>query len=564
MNYRIFCKTGELSPEKAKLIFCGYIHHNGELLFDAQAEAVVRASLEHSTLEKLLSEVNGSFQLIYLKDNVLHFTVDHFGGQALFYKLTDSGLELHDDPMACPHHGKLNDSALCAILSAGYTIGSDTIFQDVRECVPGTLYSYDLSTGKLDSSVWYHYYSSDHDEFDPAELETIVQSLFPDPEQGQYTLSLSGGIDSRFLLGLLMKKQKDSQTFSFGSESNPDRQIAAQITARYGVRHHDYKFNETLCAQYFTPDDISFVLSNCTLGRSLPNETDLIPSSLLDPKTDIIVKGFCGDGLAGSLLNSKVLNLHSLDGITDYLYYKYFNLTPLTRWTYKNILKDKLKADLNLLLAKNRGSFVSTAEEWHLLHKQRKYVVNTLAFYKAAGYKFYLPFYDRRLMDYFARLRFSQKLNQKAYYSYLKERFFTGELSVLKEISTSRQGFMDQPEKTVRQKVTEKVHHLSARYDPAKLRRSFSSLPLSLYADSFLLLTGKLQDASWLRKNVRDNFPGIVAVSAFLRDAGCPEAAAHLERTGRQSTARLELNGLAVCRFFGSEQFIRLLAEHIT
>ena len=564
MNCKVILNSTELHPEQNNLMFRGYIRHNGGLLFDDRAKAIIKDILAQSTLDQLLSEINGCFQLIYFQDNVLHFTIDHFGGQALFYKLTNGTLELFDNPMSYPHSSKLNDAALCAVLSAGYTLGAETIFTDVQECAPGTLYSFNCKTGKLDSKIWYHYYSTDSEDFDPAELESIVQSLFPDAEQGQYTLSLSGGIDSRFLLGLLLNKTKPFQTYSFGSEFNSDRQIAAKLAAFYKFRHHDHRFNENLCLQYFTPDDINFIIRHCTLGRSLPNETDLISSRLLKPAIDIICKGFCGDGLAGSLLNDKVLKLSSLDGITDYLFYKYFDLTPLSGKAYKCVLRQNLKADLEQLLNKNKGSYVSTAEEWHLLHKQRKYVVNTLSFYKAAGYRYYLPFYDRRLMDFFARLKLSEKLHQKAYYSYLKEHIFTGKLAVLKEIPTSRQGFLHQPEFSFRQKLTYKVHHLFARYDTARLRRRFSSLPLPLYADSFLLLTGKLQDASYLRRSIGENFPDIVSVSAFLKDAGCPEASSHLTWLSRQSTTQLNLNGLSICRFFCSEQFIQCLQERWT
>lgn len=563
MNHQVCLNSAELHPEKEKLIFRGYIIQAGKLLYDEQAEAVVTDILTRHSVDELLSEINGSFQLILYKDNTLCFSTDHFGGQALFYKLVQGKLELFDDPMTYTCSGKLNDAALCSLLAAGYTIGEQTIFNDVLECVPGTLYSFDCQTGKLESRLWYHYYSSDSEDFDPAQLETIVQSLFPEPEQGQYTLSLSGGIDSRFLLGLLLQKDKPFQTYSFGSEFNPDRQIAAKLAATYEFNHTSHDFNETICKEYFNADDIGFSLKNCTLARSLPNETDLISSRLLNPESDIIVKGFCGDGLAGSLLNGKVLKLNTLDNVTDYLFYKYFDLTALSGKSFRNLLWKDLKADLESLLAKNQNSSVSAAEEWHLLHKQRKYVVNTLAFYKAAGYRFYLPFYDRRLMDFFARLKFSEKLHQKAYYSYLKEHFFTGKLSGLKEIPTSRRGFLNKPELSAGERITKTLHQILARYDSAKLRRRYQSLPLSLYADSFLLFTGKLQGASYLRKSVRENFPDIVSVSSFLKSSGCPEAALHLDWLGRQSTAQPNLNGLALCRFFGSSQFIQCLSERM-
>jgi hypothetical protein len=86
-------------------------------------------------------------------------------------------------------------------------------------------------------------------------LDSILSEYLsiPDNEKKKLSLSLSGGMDSRVILSILLKMQlKDWDTHTFGTHSHPDSEIAEAITEKLNVPHFqiDEKLpgpDETLC-----------------------------------------------------------------------------------------------------------------------------------------------------------------------------------------------------------------------------------------------------------------------------------------------------------------------------
>jgi asparagine synthetase B (glutamine-hydrolysing) len=564
MNGQVYLSGKKITLGTSNLFFHGYIKHKGSLLYDARAKKVIISFLQSHSLAELFRDINGSFQLIYLQDNKLFFSIDHFGGYSLFYQKSDSGIAIFDNPMQYKHKSSLSDTALCSIFAAGFTLGDETIFNGIKECQPGTLYSYDLETGRLDTEVWFSYYSTDSKSLDAMQLDEIADSLFPEVKDGNYTLSLSGGIDSRFLYGCLLKKEIEFRTFSFGTDLNEDKLIAEKLTSLYDTPFMEFDFTPELCSNYYTHPDTDFIVKNCTSGRSLPNETDLIPSYLLDPQTDIICKGFGGDFLTGRYITPAVRKLRTFESAVKYLFDKYFSLTCISGSPFRNLLHPHLLNSIQALYKANQKNIISTLEQWNLLHNERKYIVNTLAYYKALGFRFYLPFYDRNLMNFMAQLRFTEKTDQNAYFTYLREHFFTGKLAQLNEIKSLRDNFLSPVQPSLPRQLFNSAHNLLRVLDKQKIRKRYSALSQKEYADSLMLFTHSLKTLPYLTNRIGTNFPEIHKVSGFLQDKGCCEAAKHLHWLALQATAQININGLSLCEFFFNAEFMQVVKEHLS
>jgi len=564
MNCQVCIKGQDITLAKDSLFFQGYLNHNSKLLYDKQAETVITSFLHSNSLSELFKEINGSFQLICHKENKLSFSIDHFGGYSLFYKKTDTGISIFDNPLLFDHKSSLNDAALCSIFAAGFTLGDETIFNGIKECQPGTLYSYDLETGTLNSEVWFSYYSSNSNSLDPKQLDDIVAGLFPEVQEGAYNLSLSGGIDSRFLFGCLLKKETEFRAFSFGTDLNEDKLIAEKLTSLSDIPFTEIDFNPEICSNYYTQSDLDFIVKNCTSGRSLPNETDLIPSYLLDPKTDIICKGFGGDFLTGRYITPTVHKIKTFDSAVKYLFDKYFSLTCLSSSSFYNLLYARLLNSVQALYKSNQKNIISTLEHWNLLHNERKYIVNTLAYYKALGFRFYLPFYDRNLMNFMAQLRFAEKTDQNAYFTYLREHFFSGKLAQLKEIESLRCNFLSPLQPSFQSRIMSSFHNTLRVLDKQKIRKRYSTLSQKQYADILMLFTNSLETMPYLTNKIGANFPELNKVSDFLKDRGCTEACKHLRWLALQSTAQLSINGITLCGVFFNSVFLQAIQERLS
>ncbi|MBM4398820.1 MAG: hypothetical protein FJ041_00610 [Candidatus Cloacimonetes bacterium] len=575
MKFRIVLGGQEIHLGNGELHFTGYINHNKHLLYDEQAAGVLNGILESQSVEMLLSGINGAFRLIYRKDDTIYFSVDHFGGFSLFYTIGKDCFEILDNPLYSVHKGDLDDVQICSLMAAGFTIGEGTFFENIRECLPGTLYKYDSGSGKLESQKWFEYLSTNEKTLDAEELLSIAETLFPETDNGQYTLSLSGGIDSRFLLGCLLQKSRPFQTFSFGAEYNQDKHLAAILAKEYGFPNQQHSFTPDLCKDYYGKDDLDFIIRHCSIGRSLPNETDLISSALLNHSQNIIVKGFGGDWLTGRYITPALHKIESTAQMNRYLFDKYFGLTCRSSKAFTNAIREQFEVSLNRDYYPKHPSLISAAEQWNQHHNERKYIINTLACYKAASlrhkpqsgsanFRFYLPFYDRNLMHYFSQVRFSEKTDQNGYFRFLRDSFFTGKLTKLKELPTLRRNFLAPVKPSLRQTGKDLMHSIIRNMDRQKIRKKYVKPHLAEYADFLMLFNHNIELKPFLRRSIGENYPEAEAVAVFLREADCFEASDHVKWLISQQTAQINLNGLSLCKFFFNDLFISYLREHLT
>lgn len=70
------------------------------------------------------------------------------------------------------------------------------------------------------------------------ELDELFEKLTPET-QGPHLVPLSGGWDSRIVLGSLMERVKDLHTISIGAPGQLDYDIGKKISRNMGTRHHE-------------------------------------------------------------------------------------------------------------------------------------------------------------------------------------------------------------------------------------------------------------------------------------------------------------------------------------
>ncbi|MEV8513116.1 hypothetical protein [Dactylosporangium sp. NPDC051484] len=131
----------------------------------------------------------------------------------------------------------------------GWQIHDQTIFEGVRAFPPATIAT--LEGGALRLRQYAEPVSQDGPapalEDAVAEMADILvrwQSgyLEAHPES---VLQLTGGHDSRILLGATPQKQRQGmRALTLGAETSPDVVIAARLARRYGIRHEVYRLDE--------------------------------------------------------------------------------------------------------------------------------------------------------------------------------------------------------------------------------------------------------------------------------------------------------------------------------
>jgi len=147
--------------------------------------------------------------------------------------------------------GELDMAGLGAQAMIGWQIGDRTPFAGVRAFGPATIAKLTEGTLELTSYAPPLTHEGPVPTLDDAveEMAGILrgfQSRYLDVHPDT-VLQLTGGIDSRILLGAIPKERRRGlSALTLGEETHPDVVIAGRLAARYGMRHETHRLDEVV------------------------------------------------------------------------------------------------------------------------------------------------------------------------------------------------------------------------------------------------------------------------------------------------------------------------------
>lgn len=197
------------------------------------------ASRTHDGLDELLPTFGAA---TWRSDDEMCVTTDVLGFRHLYR--TDgpgwSAVSTSANALAGLRGESLDLEALAVQSQLGWQLGQRTLFGGVRKTEPATVIS--LTDGRADAES----FAPDlgHGEIpvdvavaDAAQiLRTYLNALLDDHPDA--ILQLTGGLDSRILLSAIpAARRKGLRIMTLGVPGSPDLEIAADLAARYGMRH---------------------------------------------------------------------------------------------------------------------------------------------------------------------------------------------------------------------------------------------------------------------------------------------------------------------------------------
>jgi len=199
--------------------------------------------------ERFASELNGVF-VIAIWDgprNQLLIANDRFGLYPLYYTCRNGRLVFAPEIKGClcddTFPRKLDLTALAQYMRFQHLLGERTFFEDLRLLPPASVLTFDLSSAKCSLKTYWTFDNIPYHPkvtFDEAVEETgillrrAVQQLSGDSYRpGVY---LSGGLDSRTILGLVDRRPIVSVTY--GHSNCRDVHYARRIARAVGSDHH--------------------------------------------------------------------------------------------------------------------------------------------------------------------------------------------------------------------------------------------------------------------------------------------------------------------------------------
>lgn len=410
--------------------------------------AGVLADLSPEVVGEQLKRIDGHFAFVckWESGRVLA-TVDRMRTIPIAYGRGSEGWILDDQALRLQRtlgDEEPDPEASLAVAMAGYTLGRDTLYKQIKQLQSGELAIFEAGR----DPVLHRYYI--YRAWEVAEgltrdnwvdqLEAVTRSLFLKLAEGldgrRVLLPLSGGLDSRLVASGLKQVGYDNvQCYAYGQPGNFEAAASREIAARLKYpwifvpytrsavracavtadqkRYLDYA--DTLCAVPFLQDFLAV--------RELRN-AGLIPDEA------IFINGNTGDFISGGHIQPKMqaqredLNSERLQALVlEELISKHFTLwQDLMTNANRETIERNLSAQIRSINSGEPGpeNIHGVYESIECESRQAKYVIGGQRVYEYFGYGWRLPMWDSLYLDFWGRVPLKYKVNQNLYCDFLK------------------------------------------------------------------------------------------------------------------------------------------------
>ena len=433
--------------KKENVVFTGSFFYDGVLLTVDEVYDHLHNIKTFDDIESFLSKLNGFFSFIVKSDDLIFAVVDHVRSIPLFYTTKDNCLCISNDAeyvRKLTKSTEMDGLSIFEFVNASLVTGSDTLFPDVKQVQTGEMIRFSVSQLSIQlESKKYFIFTHDEELFKDKKYsffyETMLSAFSNSVDRmikyangRQLVLPLSAGYDSRFIaLMLKQKNYSDVVCFSYGKEGNFEARISKQIAEVLGFRWEFVEYTEELWHKWSSSKEYNQYHIMASGWASLPCTQDWPAVWVLKlknkvSKNAVFIPGYFGDTVAGSNIPINALNKKRfhMNNFFCYLFIRWYsNLQNLpkdivTKKVSRVLIKKKIVKDLDIVNINTSEEYVNEIEKWVWKEFNPKFIVNAIRVYEYWGYDWFLPFGDKKFMEYWMtvplRLRFNQMFYKEA------------------------------------------------------------------------------------------------------------------------------------------------------
>lgn len=254
-----------------------------------------------------IKELNGHFCGLIIKNEKTVLFNDQLGVREIYYKKTDSTFLFSsriDWITKFNKENEINVKGFSTRWLFTHQINFECVVKDTSRLGPGGKIIFENNTfRKLDSS-WSPSFDKITASQDFEKILTQIVTLHASENQN-LNLGLSGGLDSRVLLVILLKNVMYFNTHTFGNKNIPDGKIAKQITDDLKIDHEF--LNQTIGAKSQLLDRLHEFIPLLGLTAPIFDTSHLPLYKGLNLKKNIIIDGAFGEAFRRGFLNKILL-----------------------------------------------------------------------------------------------------------------------------------------------------------------------------------------------------------------------------------------------------------------
>ncbi len=212
--------------------------------------------------KKFVEKLNGSFVIVIIDENNQKLLIanDRYGLRPLYYAKLNNKLLFASEVKAIlqdkTFKKEINDEAIAEFFTFGHLLGNKTFFKGIIVLPPASVVTWER--GRFSMEQYWKFRYDDTSRIYPENyyVEKLVKLFRQAVERrmcGNHKIgvSLSGGLDSRAVVGAINKKHDSIITITFtfpGIDKTP--QIAKQVSKKRGTTHKQFEIMQDFLVDY--------------------------------------------------------------------------------------------------------------------------------------------------------------------------------------------------------------------------------------------------------------------------------------------------------------------------
>jgi len=412
----------------------GFAWNRKQLLKEEEIYRDCLEAIHGNCLSSYLSTLDGNFAAIIVSNEKMYLIADNIRSYPILFSVQGEICFVSDEEEKLAEHiqdKQFDKLAVAEFLSKGYLSKGRTLFSDIYLVEAGEYIEIDHTGFKRNTYYEYLYPSFN------GETPEIIEKAFTAIEQSfsamlkvlegrQIVIPLSGGYDSRMIACLCKKKGLSNVVcFTYGKAGTWDTCTSEEVAKRLGYKWFFVEYTDQRMVDFFRSKEYMEYQIYAGNLDTTPHTQDLLAiRTLLDQqlieKDSIVIPGHSGDFLGGSHLPS----MASKTPLYKAIYDKYYNLNSLNK-KYRSLLCEDLKAAVGGVSAKRFPElFMNQFTNWGVKSRQASFIVNSVRIYDFYGLDWRLPLWNKKFVECWLSIPWSQKQGMTLYNQVLFVRYF--------------------------------------------------------------------------------------------------------------------------------------------
>lgn len=383
--------------------------------------------VQKNNINTIITKLNGCFSIVIQSHNKTILCSDNLRCFPVFYKKNG---DVTDDISLFKN--KINEIALEEMKQSHSTTGNKTIYEDVFQVEAGEIVT--IHNSKITKRKHFKYTLSE-EECSFEELDSILNRVFKRTitylNGRTAVIPLSGGQDSR-LLAYYLKKNKYPNiiAFTYGNKNGGEVEISKKVAEFLDIPWYFIEYTEKNCQEiYYNKKEQKNIFDYYGRGVSIPliqeltAISELLKTGVID-KSCVVLPGYTLDFLSGNHVWSEFVENEQVEKslIRDLIYRHNYNLTKKNNDRFDNVISEAMNINFNdKKISALKGQEIY--DYYDFCERQAKYVNNGIRNFDYFGLYWYLPFWDRELINFFAKVPLKDKYKRSFFIEFVNFKY---------------------------------------------------------------------------------------------------------------------------------------------